>query len=241
MGQQFGLSQQSSFQDQAPQPVPPHLPHNFPNMGISNPSQVQQMLNSRSMLSFQTNNSGHMPRQLEMIGLAPNQQQQNGPMNYATRMTQQHQHQPNMNTQPNQNQPLQSDIFSSPQPATSDSIRSSPSHSSQPGSLANHLPVAQQNPQGLPPGRRSMTIQELAERAQQIRRAIEVDNDLIAQLSAQRAGMSDAIYINKMQSLTNDANVHKDLLNKLLYAMNQMTANGLSGGSGPSGRNGGNM
>jgi hypothetical protein len=215
---------------QIPQQLPPHLPPNFPNIGISDSdlSQVEEMFNS---LSLQTNNSGHIPRELEMIASAPNQQQQDGPMNHTTLTTQR---QPNLNTQPKQNQPVQSDAFSSPQASTSDSVRNPPSHSSQPGSLANNPPVAQQNPQGLPPGRRSLTIPELWERFQVVQRGIKVNDDLIAQLLAQRTGMSDAVFITKMQILMKYANIHKDVLNKILYVI-KMTTNG------PSGRNNGNM
>ena len=212
--QPFTLPQQSPFHD-------PHLSQNFASMAM----------NRANPMLFHPNNTGHRP--LEVIGLAPNQQpqsQQQQPQNYPTRLPQQQQHQLQVPQSP-QNPNSQPNIFTSPQ---SDALRSSPSHSSQPG-IGNHIPVTQQSQQPPPPQqqqqqqqppplpsvRRPMPIsfQELRERAQQLQHSIANNENILSQMSTRRAQTSDAEYLSSIQHIQIDTKTKRDLLMKVMQAM----------------------
>lgn len=242
--QQFGLggpqmgapNQQPQFLDQAIQQAQGHMPNNFSNMAMQN---MQQSLNSRNAVlqqAFQA--SQEHSRQLELIGLAQNQQPQNG-INFAARLAQQ-QHQANLNGQPGQNPSSQPDIFSSPALSSSEGIRTSPSHSASqppPVVMGTQHPPMQQNAQGVPTGRRPMTFQELRERAQNLQAVIAQQEQLVMQISNRRAGTPDSVFIPKMQNLTNEIKTRKEYLHKILQAMSQM--HGISNANGPPGGNAG--
>jgi hypothetical protein len=249
--QQFGLSspqmnapgQHPSFNDQqGSQQSQSQVPVGFGStIGIANPTQLQANFNNRNAM-LQAFNQGPMSRQLELMGLAQNQQHPNPQVNsanYAARMAQQQQ-QGGMNSQNQQGQPT---LFSSPAMQTSDTSRSSPPHSSSQTSMPNQQVNIQTNGQGIPPGRRPMTLVELRDRASQIQAFIAKQEAAAMNLSHNRASLEQAAFVAQMQALVNDVRSKKELLSKVLQAMNQLAPQGSinSSGNGPPGVNPGTM
>ena len=250
--QQFGLSssqmnasgQHPGFHDQqGSQQSQSQVPASFgSNTGIANPTQLQANFNNRNAM-LQAFNQGPMSRQLELMGLAQNQQHPNPQVNsanYAARMAQQQQ-QGGMNSQNQQGQPT---LFSSPAMQTSDTNRSSPPHSSSQtsGSMPNQQVSMQTNGQGMPPGRRPMTLVELRDRASQIQAFIAKQEAAAMNLNHNRASLEQAAFLTQMQVLANDVRSKKELLSKILQAMHQLAPQGSSGGgNGPPGVNPGTM
>jgi hypothetical protein len=227
-----GGSGQTSFHDQANQQPQSHMPPNFANMGIPTQS-LQQSLNSRNaMLQAFQPNQGHnnnISRQLELMGLAQSQQAQNGSMNFATRMAPQQQHQAGLSAQSGKNQPSQVDIFSPQALGPNEGMRRpSPSHPTPlPSGHIGNQQSMQPNNQGMPAGRRHMTFGELKERATALRAMINNQENAILQFTSQRAGLPDAEFMTKMQSLKADLKNKRDYLNKVVHAITQMAPNGM--------------
>ena len=190
-------------------------------------------------------NQGTMSRQLELMGLAQNQTHSNtqpSPANFAARMTQQ---QGGMNGQPGQNQQGQTMIFSSPVMPASDMNRTSPPHptSQTPASMPIQQGGLQPNGQAMPAGRRPMTLNELKDRAAQIQAFIAKQEATAMSLNSNRASVEPATFMAQMQGLAADVKNKKELLSKVLQAMNQMAPQGSNNtnGNGPQGGNPGTM
>jgi hypothetical protein len=241
--QQFGLpssqmnapGQHPSYHDQhGPQQSNSQMPAGFgSNMGIPNATQLQTNFNTRNAMLQAFNQP--ISRQLDMMGLQ-NQQHQNaqgGPANFTARMAQQQQQQ----QQSGPSQQGQPTIFSSPAMQTSDANRASPPRPSSqtPGSMPNQQGGMQANGQGMPPGRRPMTFHELRERASQIQAYIAKQESAAMNLNTNRASVEQGSFLAQMQALAADVRGKKELLAKLVQAMNQATSNG--NGNGPQGGN----
>lgn len=95
----------------------------------------------------------------------------------------------------------------------------------------------QANGQGLASGRRPMTFLELRDRAQQIREVIAKQEATAMGLNNSRASVEQSAYLNQMQALAADVRSKKDLLTKVVQAMNQMQ----NSGNGSQGTSPGNM
>ncbi|THV03176.1 hypothetical protein K435DRAFT_852065 [Dendrothele bispora CBS 962.96] len=174
------------------------------------PSFQQSMHKRNNMLQTLQNNHSHS-RQLELISLAQNQQNQNGPINLANRVSQ---------PQGGPNLPPPNDMFSSPGMNPSEAMRRpSPSHP---------MPPSQSQPQpsnqsGMP--MRSRT--EIQERVQQLRVSITQVDAAMHQLQSQRnqhpAG--EAVYSAKMRQLQMEKANRTETLSRLLAAVNSMNNN----------------
>jgi NADPH-dependent curcumin reductase CurA len=66
-----------------------------------------------------------------------------------------------------------------------------------------------------------MTFQELRARAQLLQLGIVRRENMVAQLSNQRTGISDGDYVHQMQTWTAEVKGHKELLTKVHQAMSQ--------------------
>jgi hypothetical protein len=236
MSQAFGFTpqqmsasaQQQPFLDPSAAQRQMHMPPKFPNMGMPNSSQLQQPLNSRNAVlqpAFPGRNPGPISR-LDLINMASQQQQQqqsqNAQLNFPGRMSQQQQHQVAVNIS---NQPSQEDLFPSPANAPAESIRRSPSH-------ATHQPATAGSQSLNPPSlttattvRRPMTFLELRDRAAHLHALIHNRETVMAQFSNHRAGMSDADYLRQMQVWKGEVKSQRDMLTKVLQAMNHISAN----------------
>lgn len=243
--QQFGLpssqmnapSQHPAFHDQqGGQQNQAQMSANFGNVGMTSSTQLQANINGRPSLQALGPN---ISRQIEMLNLAQNQQHQNpqlAPPTYVTRMAQHQQQQVSMNGQPGQNQGQP--LFGS-QPAT-DVNRGSPPHPAQlPGTVSHPQGAMQSNPQGLPAGRRPMTYLELRDRATQLRSVIAKHESMAAALSQSRASIEQGVFLNRMALLGAEIKTRRDLLTKVVQAMNTMAPQGQNTGN-PNGSQGGN-
>lgn len=207
MGGQPGGPQ--AFLDPSNQQQPSQSHPGFQNMGISNPS--LQSLNNRSamMQAFQQPNNPAAQaahRQLELMGLAQNQQPQNGPLNFAARMQQQ-QGQPGMG-QPPQQQP---ENFLSPNMQNGEMRRPSPSHPAQPGPS---------NPQPAQVTRASfLTLQE---RAANLKNIIANQESQLVQLTSQRTRIGDASFMDKVRSVSADLKNRKEHYARLVTFLHQI-------------------
>ncbi|KIM85799.1 hypothetical protein PILCRDRAFT_345353 [Piloderma croceum F 1598] len=103
------------------------------------------------------------------------------------------------------------------------------------GSMSNQHGSMQANGQAMPPGRRPMTFLELRERASQIQAYITKLQAAALALNTNRASVGQASFLTQMQALAADYRSKKELLAKLVQAMNQATSN--SNGNGPQGGN----
>jgi len=247
--QQFGMTssqmnnpgQHPGFHDhQTSQQNQPQTSAGFgSNMGIPNSTQLQGNFSNRNAM-LQAFNQGPMSRQLELMNLAQSQQHQNpqaGPANFAARMAQQHQ----QSGMSGQNQQGQASLFSSPSTQASDANRTSPSHPpSQTLSIPNLHGGMQANEQGLSPGQRNMTYLELRDRITQLRSLIAKQEAAAMSLSSNRASVEQGTFLNQMQALAAEVRSKKDVLARLMQAMNQ-ASQGSNSGSGPQGANPGNM
>ena len=101
----------------------------------------------------------------------------------------------------------------------------------------------QTNGQGVPAGRRPMTFLELKDRATQIQAFITKQEAMAMSLNANRASVDPPTFMTQMQSLAADVRAKRELLSKVVLAMNQTAPQGLnnSNGIGPQGGNPGNM
>ncbi|KAJ6607365.1 hypothetical protein B0H10DRAFT_2072011 [Mycena sp. CBHHK59/15] len=213
MGGQPGGPQ--SFLDPSNQQQPSQSHPGFQNMGISNPS-LQNLNNRTSMLqAFQQSNNPAAHRQLELMGLAHNQQPQNGPLNFAARM----QSQASLNGQPGMNQPSQPENFLSPSMQPNEVMRrQSPSHS------------APQNPQ---PNVTRASFMALQERAANLKNIISTQESQLVQLTSQRTRIGDASFMDKVRSVSADLKSRKEHYARLVTFLHQI--------QGQFQMNGGNM
>ncbi|KAJ3744198.1 hypothetical protein DFH05DRAFT_1525205 [Lentinula detonsa] len=227
--QRFGLaigspgpSQQPSFLDQ-PNQTQHNIPMGFTGMGQHNPS-YQSMQHRQNMLHALQGNQQHS-RQLELMGLAQNQQNQNGPTNLVNRGVP-------MNGTPQGLNPHQSqnDMFSSP----NEMRRPSPHPSMQPPSLNNQPANANgMNFRGtVNIGGRPINLGDLTERANTLRGLIQQQEMQIHQLQAQRPNINDNVFMNRMRSSQSELAVRKESLNKIVTLMNICIQQG-NGGNGP--------
>jgi hypothetical protein len=223
--QQFGLgaspmnapSQSSPFHDHPSQPNQAHMSPNFANMNMQT-AQIQSR--NAALLAYANQN-----RQLELMGLAQNQQ--NGTTNFSARLAQQQQQQQQQQLQGGMNaSQTQADMFSSPAIPSADGVRGSSAHlvSQQAGMMGGQPSQITLNGQPLPTGRRPMTLSELVERAQQLQRTVNQYENAILQLQGRQ---SEVGYNLKMQSLTTELKAKKESYAKVVQAL---TAQGIPAG-----------
>ncbi|KZP27348.1 hypothetical protein FIBSPDRAFT_928183 [Athelia psychrophila] len=211
--QQFGLAaaqiaagqqpqQHANFHDQ--QQGQAQMPAQFGGM---NPGASQNFGNNQNRAAMmQAFNQSQVSRQLELMGMAQNQQHQSpqaAPANFAGRMAQQ-------GGMGQAGQPQGSPMFSAGQ-LQAEGSRASPPH---PAQLPN-----QPGAQGLPAGRRPMNFGELRDRAMQIQAYITQQENLAMSLNTQRQGMDPNLFMSKMQTLAGEVRNKKELLSKLTAAM----------------------
>lgn len=235
--QQFGLpmNQHPNFPDQTNGQAT-QMPANFGNMNSPTAPHSQQ----RSALINAFNSSqGLMSRQLDMMGLAQNQQNQNpqlGPSGVAGRPNQP------QNGMPGQNQP-QPMLFSSPMAQHTEPHRGSPHPAAQtPASAANMQSFMQSNSSGTPDGRRAMTLVELKERATSLQQFIREREAFAMNLTQNKATMDHATFTAQMQNLAAEVQTKRDLLIKVVDAIKRMAPGFMNGsGNGQQNVNNGNM
>ncbi|KAJ7773049.1 hypothetical protein B0H16DRAFT_1363068 [Mycena metata] len=229
--QQFGMQQMQGqptpqqFLDPSNQQQQPSQSH----PGFQNPS--LQTLNNRTAMLFQQPNNPAAHRQLELMGLAHNQQPQNGPINFANRM--QHQ-QGALGGQPGMGQPQQPENFLSPSLQNSEGMRRpSPSQQS-----------AQPAPQpGQPPHVTRASYIALTERANNLKNIITNQESQLVQLTSQRTRIGDATFMDKVRTVSADLKNRKEHYNRLLNFIHQLGAQLQANGqmNNPMGGGGGGM
>lgn len=207
--------QQQAFHDQsnAQSQGQTHMSPAFSNLGM-NPS----IHNSRTMIQAFQNPGHNVTRQLELIGLAQNQQPQNGPINFGARLNPQQRIQPTLNGQQGLGQSAQ-DIFS-PGLTSNDAIRRpSPSHpNAQPAVSMGNPPLIPPN-HGMAGNRRQMTLTEMGERGVALQNVINQQEQAMSQYNAQRATIPEATFMGRMRLYMADLKTKKDYLAKLHAAM----------------------
>jgi hypothetical protein len=160
------------------------------------------------------------------MGLAHNQQPQNGPINFANRM----QHQAALNGQPGMGQPQQQpENFLSPSMQNSEAMRRpSPHPVGQPNSIPNGMPNG--IPTGQPAHVSRASLIALTERATNLKNIITNQESQLVQLTSQRARIGDASFMDKVRTVSADLKNRKEhyarLVNFLHQAQSQMQANG---------------
>ncbi|KAK7032988.1 ARID domain-containing protein [Favolaschia claudopus] len=242
--QQFSLQQMNPANPQAfldpsnQQPQPSQSHPGFQNMGMSNPS-----LNNRNAMlqAFQQPNNPAAHRQLELMGLAHNQQPQNGPIHFANRM----QHQALNGSSPpgGMGQPQQQpgpETFLSPSMQNAEAMRrpspSHPSAPSQPGPSMNSMPPNLPNgmpagmPNGPPPQVSRASFVALTERATNLKNIITNQESQLVSLTSQRTRIGDASFMDKVRTVSADLKNRKEhyarLVNFLHQIQAQLQANG---------------
>ncbi|KAH7873353.1 hypothetical protein F5879DRAFT_950856 [Lentinula edodes] len=220
-----GQSQQTTFLDQ-PNPSQHNMQMGFTGLGQHNPSYQQSMQHRQSMLQTLQGNQQHS-RQLELMNLAQNQQNQNSPTNLGNRGV-------SINGAPQGLNPLQSqnDMF----PAPNDMRRPSP-HPSMPPSLLSGQPANTngmvQNSRGTVNVQgRTINLGDLTERATTLRSLIQSQEMQMLQLQAQRTNMPDNMFMARMRSLQSELVGRKESLNKIVTLMNICMQQG-NGTNGP--------
>ncbi|KAJ6577233.1 hypothetical protein B0H19DRAFT_1019558 [Mycena capillaripes] len=209
-----GQPNPQGFLDPSNQQQPSQSHHGFQNMGISNPS-LQTLNNRTAMLqAFQQPNNA-AARQLELMGMAHNQQPQNGPINFANRMS----HQAALNGQPGMGQPQQQpESFLSPSLQNSEAMRRpSPSHPGpQPGAMPNGMPTP-----GQPPHLTRANYNALLERAQNLKNIITNQESQLVQLTSQRTRIGDASFMDKIRTVGADLKNRKEHYARLVNFLQQ--------------------
>ncbi|KIK62385.1 hypothetical protein GYMLUDRAFT_41817 [Collybiopsis luxurians FD-317 M1] len=216
MGGAPNPGQQRSFLEQQNQ-----TPHNV-QMGFSGMEQHNQgfqpsMPNRQSMLQALQGSQSHT-RQLELMGLAQNQQNQNSPTNLGNRVA----NGIPMNGNPQALNSLQppNDLAFNP----NNMRRPSPHPPLQPPLMANQPANGTINVQG-----RTINMADLTDRAATLRNMIQAMEVSMRQLHSQRATMPDNVFMAKMRQLQTDMTGRKDSLTKIMTLMNiciQQSANG---------------
>jgi hypothetical protein len=243
--QQFGLGspqinttgQHSGFHDQqGGQQNQAQMSANFGSVGMPNSAQLQASIHTRTPMPALGPSS--IERQIEMLGRAQNQQHQNpqiGPPSFVNRLPQHQHQQASMNGQSGQSQGQS--LFGS---QSTDVNHGSPPHPTQTaGSMALQQGGTQPNAQGLPAGRRPMTLNELRERASYLRNYIAKQENVAVNMNNNRASIEPGAYMTQMGQLIAEVKIKKDLLTKVLQAVNAMTPQGQNNGN-PNGSQGGN-
>jgi hypothetical protein len=220
--QRFGLGiggpspgQQPSFLEQQQNQTPHNMQMGFNGMEQHNPNfqQRQNLLHSR---------------QLELMGLAHNQQNQNSPTNLGNRV--------------NSGLPVNggsqglntfqppNDLFNSP----NDMRRPSPHPPLQPPLMNNQPPNGNGMPQN---SRANITVQgrtinigDLTERAGALRNMIQTQEMAVRQLQQQRPSLPDSVFMTKMRAMQNEINSRRESLTKIMTLMNICMQQGNNGG-----------
>ncbi|ESK82159.1 hypothetical protein Moror_14483 [Moniliophthora roreri MCA 2997] len=236
-----------SFLDQSNQGNPQNRvsPLSFPNTMSSGgvPGQNSSNFNGpgparNMMLQALQNNQSHN-RQLELMGLAQNQQNQNSPLNLSNRLAPPPHQGPGggYNGPPGMNPGVhqQTDLFPNGGPGSNDAMRRpSPSHP--------HLPQQHQPPQlgvpsGRPPigpsppgpmgmGRRTINLSDLQERSQAMTNNIQNIEFQMRNLASGHSTMSEQLFAQRMRFLQNDIATKRENLAKINQLINQMTTTG---------------
>jgi hypothetical protein len=210
-------TQRQPFHDQPPtQQSQSHMPTNFNGM-----ANIQNAQMRGAMMRPFVGNPG---TQLDMLSRFQ-QQPPNGVMGLAAaRMVHQQQQQANLGSQPGQNPQTQSDFFNPSDNAHTSPARSAtqPTGANGDGPLQIHSAI-----QNLPESRRHMSFHELKARATQVQSSLQHHEGLLQKLHAERTGMSDQDYRGKLNTLQNDVRGRKEILQKIVGAMNQMQQQGI--------------
>ncbi|KAF9059424.1 hypothetical protein BDP27DRAFT_1341465 [Rhodocollybia butyracea] len=182
-----GPSQQSSFLDQQNR-TSHNMQMGFSGMEQHNPN-FQQSVHRQNMLQTLQGNQQHS-RQLELMGLAQNQQNQNA-TNLGNRVT----NGIPMNGGPQGLNP-QNDI----QPTN-----------------PNGMP---QNSRTINVQGRTINLGDLTERATTLRSMIQTQEMQMRQLQGQRSAMPDNIFMSRMRTMQTELSSRKESLNKIMTLMN---------------------
>ncbi|KAJ7052513.1 hypothetical protein C8F01DRAFT_1375908 [Mycena amicta] len=174
-----------------------------------------QSLNSR----FQQPSNPEAHRQLELLGLAHNQQPQNGPVNFANRMHQQAAlNGQRIGQQPQQ--PQQPETFLAA-PGPNPMRQPSPSHQ-------QGQPPAPQ--QGQPAQVTRASYVALQERAHNLKSIISNQEAQLMQLTSQRTRIGDASFMDKVRTVSADLKNRKEHYARLVNFINQIQSHIQHGG-----------
>ncbi|KAJ3716145.1 hypothetical protein C8R42DRAFT_679661 [Lentinula raphanica] len=227
-----GSGPNQQFMDQ-PNQTQHNMSMGLNSMGQHNPSYQQSMHNRQTMLQALQENQPYS-RQLELMGLARNQENQNGPVTLGNRGAP-------MNGPPQGLNPLQSqnDMF----PTPNGMRRPSPHPSMQPPLLNNAPSNLNGNPQNsrgtVMVGGRPINLGDLTERATALRTIIQNSSIQLHQMQ-QRPNVNDPMFMTRMRTLQAELAGKKESLNKIVTLMNicvQQNNGGngtLNGTGGPS-------
>ncbi|KAF5392157.1 hypothetical protein D9757_001392 [Collybiopsis confluens] len=232
-------AQQRSFLEQQNQ-APHNMQMGFGGMEQHNPSFQASMHNRQSMLQALQGNQSHT-RQLELMGLAQNQQNQNGPTNMGNRS-----HPMNGNPQGLNTLQAQNELSFNP----NDMRRPSPHPPLQPPMMSNQPPNGNNmTPNGtISVQGRTINLGDLTERATSLRDMIKNLEMSLRHLQSQRTTMPDNVFLAKMRQHHSEIASRKESLSKIVTLMNYCMLQGANGGpinnmggpsQGPSSGNGG--
>ncbi|KAJ8072654.1 hypothetical protein PM082_016213 [Marasmius tenuissimus] len=243
---------QPSFLDQQNQTNPQNRmsPLGFPNnMGGpgglqgQNPGNFNPAMNRNAMMFQALQRDQNNNRQLELMSLAQNQQNQNGPFNLANRLgaagMPTHQGSPFPGgPPPGMNQsggPSQGDLMPtggaeamrrpSPHPHPPNQPTQQPAAGAQPGPPFGN-PQPPQMPGAMNNGGRLVLLSELQDRQNAMRNALTQLEFSIRSLTAARSQMPDQVFSQKMRAFTLDLNQKRDGLQRVTALINQMTSQG---------------
>ncbi|KAK0470025.1 uncharacterized protein EV420DRAFT_1257420 [Desarmillaria tabescens] len=212
-GPSGGPSQQPPFHDPSSQRQPVGFPNLVNGGGLQAPLSQNSMQARNAMMQAITNNQNHN-RQLELIGMAANQQNQNGPMSFPSRLNaqQQPQQQQQQQQQPQSvNPPGQGDIFAPAMGANDALRRASPANPpTQMGGRPHQFTMA---PNGM---MRSQLPPELQSRIMSLRTVIGSGENNIRNLQNNRAGMSDVTYYAQLKTQQNEVAKAKEMLGRVI-------------------------
>ncbi|PBL03883.1 hypothetical protein ARMGADRAFT_1004572 [Armillaria gallica] len=227
-GPSGGASQQPSFHDPSAQRQSIGFPNLVGGTGLQAPLSQNSMQARNAMMQAITNNQNHN-RQLELIGMAANQQNQNS-MSFGSRLNAQQQ--PHHQQQQHQtvNQPGQNDIFA-PTMAANDAMRR-PSPANPPTQMGARPHQFTMGPNGIRP----QLSPDVQSRIMALRNMISSGENNLRLLQNNRAGMPDTTFIAQVKTQQGDIGKAKEMLARVLQiANNNMQQIALAnGGHNPS-------
>ncbi|KAK0469997.1 uncharacterized protein EV420DRAFT_84200 [Desarmillaria tabescens] len=206
-GPSGGPSQQRPFHDPSSQRQPVGFPNLVNGGGLQAPLSQNSMQARNAMMQAITNNQNHN-RQLELIGMAANQQNQNDPMSFPSRLNAQQQPQ-------SVHAPGQGDISAPAMDANDPLQRASPANPpNQMGGQPHQFTMA---PNGM---MRPQLPPELQSRIMTLRTMISNGENNIRNLQNNRAGMPDVPYYAQLKMHQNEVAKAKEMLARIIQLAN---------------------
>lgn len=210
-GPSGGASQQPSFHDPSAQRQSIGFPNLVGGTGLQAPLSQNSMQARNAMMQAITNNQNHN-RQLELIGMAANQQNQNS-MSFGSRLNAQQQ--PHHQQQHQAvNQPGQNDIFA-PAMAANDAMRR-PSPANPPTQMGARPHQFTMGPNGIRPQLSS----DAQSRIIALRNMINSSESALRLLVNNHAGMPETTYMAQVKAHQGEIAKAKEMVARILHIAN---------------------